>query len=117
MLIVDDEPAILNAFQDIFLGKGYEVHTAQGGREGLAEFSRRHFHVVLLDILMPDMNGLEVLQEMKRMQPAAKIVMITGFSFDAHREQAVRHGASLFLEKPIDPAALLTAVDNLLTVQ
>lgn len=116
VLIVDDEPVILNMFKDIFLTKGYVVHTALGGREGLAEFASHHFDVVLLDILMPDMNGLEVLQEMKKMQPSAKIVMITGFSLDAHREQATRDGASLFLNKPIDPAALLSAVDNLLTV-
>jgi len=80
VLVVDDEPTILFTLKRILEQAGYEVHTAESGREGWNAFQQGHWDLVTLDRSMPDMNGEEVAAEIRRVAPKTPIVLITGFT-------------------------------------
>ena len=79
VLVVDDEPAILITLKKILQQAGYEVQTAQSGKEGLDVFRQGHWDLVTLDRSMPEMNGETVAREMRKIAPRVPIILITGF--------------------------------------
>ena len=103
VLVVDDEPAILMTLKKILQYAGYEVQTAQSGREGLNVFQQRQWDLVTLDRSMPDMNGEEVATKMKQMAPNVPIIMITGFTNAVVRPELF----DAVVAKPFRPAELL----------
>jgi DNA-binding response OmpR family regulator len=80
VLVVDDEPTILFTLKRILEQAGYDVHTAQSGREGWQTFQEGRWDLVTVDRSMPDMNGEEVAAEIRRIAPKTPIVLITGFT-------------------------------------
>ena len=106
ILIVDDEPNLLESFK-IGLGlKDYAVSIASGGKKALVEIQQRGFDVVLLDIRMPGMDGLETLREIKRIRPDQVVIMLTGQGSLESAVEAGRAGAYDYLEKPSTPDAV-----------
>lgn len=102
ILVVDDEIVICDVLKDFLTLKGHEVHTALNGRAAIAKVKMERPHIVLLDILMPGMRGLEVLKEIKRLDPRLGVIMITGvFNKDVARK-AVDLGAYDYITKPVD---------------
>jgi CheY-like chemotaxis protein len=79
ILLVDDEPAILITLQKILSLEGYEVQSAQSGREGLKLNEQTAFDLAILDRKMPEMNGEELAAELKRLNPSMPLILITGF--------------------------------------
>lgn len=110
VLIVDDEPAILFTLKRILEQVGYDVHTAQSGREGWDTFQQGQWDLVTLDRSMPGMNGEEVAAEIRRVAPKTPIVLITGFPTAVVRTWLF----DAILGKPFRQAELIACFDEVL---
>ena len=102
VLIVDDEPRIRELLRDFLAAKEYQVIEAATGGQGLKRLREERPHLVLLDINMPDMSGLEVLREAKAIDPAVGVIMVTGVHDEEIGRQAMRDGAFDYITKPLD---------------
>ncbi len=112
ILVVDDEPAIRDAVRQVLDYEGMDVRVAGSGGEGLILFEQFHPHVVLLDVKMAGLDGLETLSRLKAFDPEATVVMISGHGTIATAVQATQRGAFDFLEKPLDADRLLVTLRN-----
>ena len=99
VLVIDDDEKITALFADFF-GDRYEVETAHSGAAGLSAIGRQRPDLVLLDINMPGMSGLEVLKEIKRRDERLPVIMVTANNEIAAAEQALKTGAFAYLPKP-----------------
>ena len=100
ILLVDNEPTVVEAMQ-IGLGMiGYDVETALSGRDALQALETKHFDVILLDLIMPEMNGIEVLQKIKKTGCNSKIFILTAYASDDALEEAIDEGATGYILKP-----------------
>jgi CheY-like chemotaxis protein len=109
VLVVDDDPDILDAICEILEAEGYRVHRARNGAEALERVGSERPHLILLDLMMPVMDGLtfaRLLRE-RRLEPEVPIVVI---SADGNPQKAASVGARGFLAKPFDIEALLSHV-------
>lgn len=114
VLVVDDEALIRTGFQRILAAAdGIEVVGAVSGGQALWAVREQRPDVVLLDIRMPDVDGLTVLGEIRRLREPPVVAMLTTFDMDEYVETALRSGAAGFLLKDTDPEALPLAVQNL----
>lgn len=112
LLLIDDERAILEVLSISLASEGYQVLTAESGREGLEIFGRGGIKLVVTDIRMPGMDGVEVLRQVKAMDPEAEVVVITGHGDMESAIAVLREGASDFITKPIREEALLLALER-----
>lgn len=113
ILIVDDEEHIRKVLSRALVTQGYEVATAAGGEEALALASSTPFDLALLDLKMPGMSGLEVLQRLKEMFPDLIVIMLTGVADNESLEtQSRAQGAAAYLTKPCTLAELRECVGN-----
>jgi DNA-binding NtrC family response regulator len=110
ILVIDDEPIIRISCERTLAPEGYEVRTASGGREGLTFLEQENFGLVILDLKMPDIDGIEVLNAIREKWPETKVIMISGYSTVDTAVQALRLGAFNFIEKPFTPDTLISAV-------
>ena len=117
VLIVDDEVAIRDTLEQILGYEGYAVRKAANGAEALAEVERRAPDVVLLDIKMPGMDGLEVLARLQAAGHTMPVIVISGHGTIETAVEAVKGGAYDFLDKPLDRARLLVTLTNCLEHQ
>lgn len=117
VLIVDDEEVIRDVCSQILEAEGYEVSTACNGREALREVSENEFDVVVTDIMMPDMSGLELLEVIKSTSLDICTVVITGLGTFDMATQSDRLGAREFVVKPFTPDELSAAVGKALGKQ
>ena len=106
ILIVDDEPNLLESFKIGLELKDYTVSLAANGREALAACEDRSFDVVLLDIRMPEMDGLETLKRLKQNRPDQAVIMLTDHVSLESAVEAGRLGAFDYVEKPSTPEAV-----------
>jgi DNA-binding NtrC family response regulator len=109
VLVVDDEEIVRESYRLVLADAGYEVRTVSNGREALQMCRAEHFDVLLADIRMPDMDGLEMSREVVREFPGTRVIVITGYPSPESAEQARRLGVSDYLPKPVAPDEL-TAV-------
>jgi DNA-binding response OmpR family regulator len=101
ILIVDDEVAIRDFFKIFFENRGYEVATASDGAKALTQTASFNPEVVLLDLQMPGMDGLETLKKIKSSYPRVKVIMVTGVGTAEKIEEALRLGADNYITKPL----------------
>jgi len=101
LLVIDDDLGILNLLESLFRNEGYEVTTADCGREGLAAIDRQRPDLVLLDVQMPGMSGFEVLSKIRERHRDLPIIMVTGYGSEDVATQALRLGADDYLAKPL----------------
>ncbi|HLB36974.1 MAG TPA: response regulator [Gemmatimonadales bacterium] len=110
ILFVDDDAQVLKSLGDYFTKLGHEVFRAASGRDGLKAYDAHHPDVVVLDLFMPGMSGMEVLERLARRE--AMVIMLTGYGELENAIQAMRLGAENFLTKPVEMAHLLAAVEK-----
>lgn len=110
VLVVDDEEVIRDVCSQILAGEGYSVTTAASGKEALHLVSENNYDVVVTDIMMPDMSGLELLEVIKSTNLGVSTVIITGLGTFDMATQSDRLGAREFVVKPFTPDELSEAV-------
>ena len=106
VLLVDDEPGILKVLGISLADRGYRVLTAENGEEALRVFHEARPEVILTDIKMPGMDGIELLKSIKKESPNTEVIMITGHGEMELAIQSLKYDASDFITKPIDDEAL-----------
>lgn len=108
LLIVDDEKEVGNFLYHLFTAKGYRVQVVNSGKEfAKINFSQHLFHVAMIDLKLPDSDGLTLLRELKKTQPGCKAVIMTGYSTINTAVEAIKLGACDYIEKPFDDIDLL----------
>jgi len=117
ILVVDDERNIRDIFTLLLEEKGYLVESAAGGGEGLARTREFAPDVLLLDMNLPDMSGLDVLAGVRERLPSCRIIIITAFGTIRNAVEATRLGAYAYLEKPVDNEELLLIIHRALEVR
>ena len=110
VLVVDDERNIRRSLEMILSGEGYRVICASSGQEALSALAKETVHAALLDIVMPGMKGIEVLQKMRQARPDLAVIMISGHGTVQDAVQATKLGAYDFLEKPLSREKVLLVV-------
>ena len=106
ILVVDDEEIVIQSCLRVLSGGGYQVDAARDGLEALKAIDENGYDVLILDIKMPKMNGMEVLQRVKEAHPDIDVIMITGLHEIETAVQAMKLGAFDYLPKPFDPEEL-----------
>jgi len=106
LLVIDDEPLILDCFQYLFPKGQVTVLTARSGAEGIDQFARQRPDVVIVDVRLPDLSGLEVFRRLHEVDAKIPIVLITGYGTAETAIAAMRLGAYEYVVKPLDPNAL-----------
>ena len=112
LLIIDDEPLTLDCFRHLFPAGQVNVSTARTAAEGLKQFSERRPDVLVLDIRLPDLSGLEAFRRFHGMDPKIPIILITGFGTAETAIEAMRLGAFEYVVKPLDPAPLRQLINR-----
>ena len=102
MLIVEDEQDIADCLQQFFSGQGFAVDSVFSGEEALLRIAQEGAEIVLLDILLPGLSGIEILRRVKATNPRARVIMVTALDRDELRLQAHHYGASGFVTKPFN---------------
>ena len=102
VLVVDDEPEVCGVLRDALLDSGYSVKTAVSGREALGLIPVFQPDVVLLDVAMPGMSGVEILDQVRREHPRVAVIMVTANQEEAAARQMLARGAFDYVPKPFD---------------
>ena len=102
MLIVEDEIDINDCLQQFFSSRGFAVAAAYSGEEAVEKLQAEDAEVVLLDIVLPGLSGIEVLKKIREIRPRAHVIMVTALNHADVREQAERFGATAYITKPFD---------------
>jgi DNA-binding NtrC family response regulator len=114
VLIVDDEEGIRESFK-LILGSHYDLAFAVHAADAMQKIEADGPDLVLLDIKMPKMNGLDFLKEIKKVRPSLPVIIVTGYQSVEMAQEAVRNGASDYIPKPFDSAHILDAVKKTLS--
>ena len=101
VLIVDDEYQLLEAFKKKLTREGMEVFTASNGKEALSIVRQETFDIGLFDIRLPDIDGVQLLKELKELQPTAEVIMLTGYASIDTAIRSMKLGAYDYLTKPV----------------
>lgn len=101
ILIVDDEIEVCNIFYDFFTPKGYEVTKATSGKEALEKIRAEKPDLVFLDIRMPQMDGIEALKEIKKINKSVTVIMVTVLKDEETAKKAIKLGAYDYVTKPL----------------
>ena len=110
VLIIDDEVGIRESLQTLLELEGYDVETAANGEQGMSRIGDRPFDLVLLDLALPDRNGIDVLAEIRTHAPQLSVIMITAYGTVENAVKAMQAGAANFVQKPWDNEKLLADV-------
>ena len=101
LLLIDDDLGIRGFLRDFFEDRGFDVEVAGDGAEGWEKFQKGQYDLVLCDMLMPKMIGVEVLRRIKETKPDQKVIMMTGVKEESMIEKAKSLGCHLYLNKPV----------------
>ena len=117
ILVVDDDKSILRTFTRILQKSGYEIETAETGKEAIEKADNRQYDLALVDIRLPDMDGTELLAKLKKQLQRTIKIMITGFPSLETGVKALDEGADAYLVKPVKPQDLLVLLEEKLKVK
>ena len=110
VLIIDDEAEIRESLQTLLEMEGYDVETAATGQQGLNRAGERAFDLILLDLALPDRNGMDILLDLHTQDPGLSVIMITAYGTVENAVRAMQSGAANFVQKPWDNEKLLADV-------
>jgi len=114
ILIVDDDRRLSEILANVLDYEGYDCDTSNDGEETISKFKKKTFDLVLLDLKLPDMSGMDILSKIKKLKPSVQIVMISGQGSIQTAVEATKKGAYDFLEKPLDTERVLVTIKNAL---
>ena len=114
ILVVDDAEFLRVRIKKLLSGAGHDVIEAENGAKACETYTSEHPDVVLMDITMPEMDGLAALKTIKGTDPAASVVMLTALGQESVVLEAIKAGAKDFVVKPFDPDRVLAAVHKVL---
>lgn len=116
ILIVDDQPTIRNMLSDAFTTKGYEVTALSDGKSGLDEALKGGYDAIMLDLKMPEMDGLHVLDKLKKSQEAnGPVIVFSSVAYPFAEPEAIRRGAAGFINKDeVTPDQIIETVTSLI---
>jgi DNA-binding NtrC family response regulator len=114
VLVIDDDKVIQDSCSLILKKEGFDVRVANNGEEGLLVFKKEQFHMVLLDLKMPGMDGMQVLAKIKEESPETPVIIITGYASIGSAVEAMKQGAFEYLTKPFTPEELRIATNKAL---
>ncbi len=112
IMLVDDEERFLMTTQKLLSKMGYDVLTATGGQECLNMLDRHNIHVVILDVKMPGMDGVETLKHIKRRHPLVEVIMLTGHATVESAVEGLKSGATDYLMKPTGIEELVSKAEE-----
>lgn len=112
VLIIDDDPAMLELAEFHLQAQGHETARSQTGEEGLKLVEGSHFDVVLTDLQLPDLDGIEVVKRIKELSPDSEIIMISGYASVSKAVEATKAGAFYFVEKPVEFEELMVLIEK-----
>ncbi|MDR0477295.1 MAG: response regulator [Desulfobulbaceae bacterium] len=111
VLLIDDETDFLSVMAERMTMRGMQVATASSARDGLAKVEAGDFDVVVLDLAMPEMDGVEALKQLKAKKPDLEVILLTGHASVKQGIEAMKLGALELLEKPADMKALIARIE------
>lgn len=114
ILVIDDEADFCRLVQDYLGGRGYQVETARDGLEGFQRATRERFDLIIADVNMPGMNGVEALRSLQMVKSPAKMVVISGYLTDDMARDCREAGAAAVLAKPVEFPHVAEVVAELL---
>src|SRR6266850_8151186 len=112
ILVVDDEVDIREGLEMLLVSEGYGVETAHNGTEGIQKMESHGYDLVLLDLMMPDRSGMEVLEEVRTRDTETPIFLITAYGSVEAAVEALKSGANDYFSKPWDNEKLLIEIDR-----
>lgn len=110
ILVVDDEKAMAEALKDNLEFEGYRVDTAFGGRQAVDRLKAAHYQLILLDVMMPDMDGFQVLKEIRKTDPGVPVIFLTACASEADKVKGFGLGGDDYVTKPFSIKELLARV-------
>ncbi len=116
ILLVDDEELYLGALAKILTKEGYEVSTAKNGKEAFQAVNKKQYDLVITDMIMPDITGIDVLKKVKSICSEAKVIIITGYGEPESYLESMTLGAFEYLNKPINIPELKKAIKRALNI-
>ena len=114
ILLVEDEPGLVLTLSDLLRAEGYEIESASDGPDGLARATNEPFDLLILDVMLPGMSGLEVCRELRRLGKDVAVLMLTAKSQLTDRVVGLKLGADDYLTKPFEPPELMARIEALL---
>jgi len=114
ILVIDDDPALAETIADLLRAEGFEPETSTDSAAAATLISSAAYDVILSDIVMPGLSGLQLLSLIKARAPSPDVILFTGFSTRERAMEALERGAFAYLEKPFDAAELLERVKQAL---
>jgi len=117
ILVIDDEDIVRLSCSRTLVPEGYELKMAKNGPEGLQMLEEDTFDLVLTDLKMPNMDGIEVLSKIKEKWPLTDVVIVTGYQTVETAVKAIKLGAFDYIEKPFTPDALIATVSNVFRIR
>jgi CheY-like chemotaxis protein len=114
ILVVDDDELVLLAVQELLTPLGFSVTISSNGADAIHKATCKSFDLVILDVIMPEMDGFEVCKKMRQLEPYREtpILMLTAKSGEEDKQRGMEAGANLYLPKPISPKRLIALVEE-----
>jgi two-component system response regulator HydG len=113
VLVVDDNLAVLDTIADVLEAKGFRVVAAESGFKAIDQVKKANFDVILLDTIMPGINGVRTFKEIKKISPRTKVIMMTGYSVDDLIEEAIEEGVLKVIYKPLNLEKLTKLIESI----
>lgn len=117
ILVVDDEDTVCRSIKKALVREEYDIDVALSGEEALKMEGQKKYDVIIVDLMMPGLNGMDLLKSLKSMSPAVQVIMITGYPTMKNTLQAMQIGAFDFLPKPFLPYDLRNLVGRALAAR
>jgi CheY-like chemotaxis protein len=117
VLVVDDEDIVCRSYERVLGNAGFEVEKAHNGSEALATLDKRDYDVMLADLRMPGMDGLQIVRKLRQTHPKMPVIVITGYPSQDTLQEAASLGVTEYLTKPVAPEVLTQATTQALTAE
>lgn len=117
ILVIEDDEEMRSLLKDFFKGEGFEIDSVSNGFDAFQILIKRLFDLVITDIRMPGLTGLDILPRIKKFQPEASIIVITAFGSEEVHRRAMERGASAYLEKPLHLHELRTMIHEIVALK